>query len=248
MKLTKKFKSLLAFPPPTSYGADNDYALPIDDFKNTDNDYTWEMYYKDVKKDFPIKYFIVKLIPEVINDITFPVRSRIKDGIYFIKSHVIPSRRYHLLSLVQPKSGTNDDYTYGWIDSDHQMIFACMNILVSFIEEEYGIEEFKNHLEFLRSEVVKYNLLTDEQKRMEWSCEQNLTAHQKMFDIYNWWKVDRKNILKKYDNDLTYWHNNRKTPIGNELHKNLNILEAEIKEKEQEMLIDLINVREFMWT
>ena len=248
MKLLSKLKSILAFPPPKHYGAKSNTALPIEDFKNSENDYTWEKYRKDIKDEFPVKYFLLKQLPENLDKVFYPIKHKVKDATYYVKCHLIPKHRYHSLSLVQPKTNTDDDYTYGWVDSDRQMLLACMNILVTFIEEEYGIKKFEEQIEFLKSEIKNRDAAPENEKQYHWDCSEHLKAHQKMYDIYLWWKLDRKAALKHYSSDLDYWYKNRKTPVGDELHKKLNESEIEINKKEQEMLIELINIRQFMWT
>lgn len=240
---------LLKFPPPTAYGGGSDIALPMDDFNHDPKLLTWEGYYKNLKKDFPIKYFILRQIPEFIQrKIWWTISKPIKDVFYYLKCQLVPNKRYHSLSLVQPKTNTDDDYTYGWIDADRQILLACMNILVKYVEKEVGTTKFQEHISYLLKESEKYDALSEEDKKLQYNYREDYARNKKVLDIYMWWKYDRKLDLNKKKEYLDIWYNNRKNPIGDEHFKLLDEIECKILDEEQQMLKELLEVRSYMWT
>lgn len=239
-------KKVFAFPPPTTYGAENDCALQIDLFKSSPEVFTWEDYYKVLRKNFPMKYLLLKKIPDtIIYNVYCPIAGVVKNVIYFVKCHTVPSKKYHLLSLSQPKTNTDDDYKYGWLDADHQMLFACMNILVDFVERERGIDAFIERLAWLKKESDK---LSEEDRPNEYDFQSAYDFEDKVFKIYTWWTVDRKNLLKEKLYMQNAWFAKTKTSNGDSIFKELNKLDERIHNEEQEMLKALVDVRGVMWT
>lgn len=90
---------------------------------------------------------------------------------YWLRSHTI--NQYH---LVDCRSKRND-YTWGWIDRDRLMLFACFQILVDFIEKE------------LPNSNTDYSL-------GGWK-----EAKEEMEALYKWWTVDRNPRANSQDED-----------------------------------------------
>lgn len=232
--MIKFLKSFLYFPPPKEFGADSNTALPIDELRQSDDQFTWQDYYRELKKNFPIKFFMLKTLPDYIKyNIYYAALRPIKDAIYYLKCHLIPSKRYHLLSLVQPKTNTNDDYTYGWIDADNQILLANMNIVVSFVEDEIGLDNFKKRLAWLHANI---------------ESAQSYENESKILDIYNWWKFSRKELLRREAKLIDSWHGTKDAKVKQNEWEIYSELKERIKKEEQDMLKLLIDVREYMWT
>lgn len=213
-------------------------ALPMRPFCNK-GDYTWEDWREETKKKYPIRYFLTEEIPFWWRvKIVMPI----EDFTYWLRSHLLPSRRYHMLDLRQPepKKYENDHYRYGWIDANKQILYACFNILVNYIEKEHKGKY---------QEYVKFQ---------EESVEHDLLDLREIWTIYQWWKVDRSNQLKNVDRALSEWHdllittNNseemKEVPRLSVLKDRHSELEKEFNRTETEMLKRLIELREYMWT
>lgn len=212
-------------------------------FPNEDSpgEYTWEQWERDSKLKYPVRYWLTETLPFWVS--TRILRS-IKDFSYWLTSHLIPSRKYHLLDLRQPKSLPEEyQYRYGWIDSDSQMLYACFNILCNYVENELGEDSPVKH-EFTEEEL---NDPQDGELNRNFKSE-----YDEIKTIYHWWKVDRLVEKKRCSEALTTWydahsearHSEKEQQLYNELHT----LDAGYATKEEEMLIRLIKIRGRMWT
>jgi hypothetical protein len=241
MKLPKCFR----LPTPMELGKSKYNALPLKGFMSPSQkgEYTWDDWHRDMKKQYPIKYFIT----EDVFDWFDSKRRRINDAIYWLKSHTI--RKYHLLDLRQPKTTSYcDSYRYGWIDSDRQMLLALFNILVNFCEKEKNVSEY---IQFLKEEQ---NNNTDNIPLYDYS--EQIKMFEEILDLYKYWKVDRPE-KQKYLGDLLHrWSESRKEDEDNswvdrgsqELFDEHTKLEKELLEEEECNMIRLIKVRGIMWT
>ncbi len=116
-------KSIFHLPTAKELGRSDSEALPMR-WLNHGGKYTWEDWQEEVSENYPVKYFIYKTLPRFIRR----QFNKISDLKYYIVSFTI--RKYHLLNLQQPKN-SHDNYRYGWIDSDYQMVYAVFTILVN---------------------------------------------------------------------------------------------------------------------
>lgn len=126
--------------------------------------------------------------------------------------------RYHMLNL-QQKDGTIDDYRYGWIDSDKQIVYACFNILCNFVEKEWegGFPYQKNWDDLNENERMYFEKYNASVKEVE--------------TLYKYWKVDRVKKLKSLKDDTF--------PTLKD--------EEDFLKKEEEFLIRLIKIKGFLW-
>lgn len=209
-------------------------ALPMRPFCNKE-DWTWEDWEVKAKKEFPIRYFLSETFP-VWYAVHFSMR--IDNFVYFIKSHLVPSRRHHILDLRQPKTDSNfDNYRYGHIDAYKKINYALFNILRQFIEVEH------------KGNYQKY---IDLQK----SCGlENVDDLEEIKLVYNWLTVEKPKKEKEYSDRLSEWCMLNKSILGIEDEtpemrskiNNVRRLEKELDDDETEMLIRLVKVRHQMW-
>jgi len=137
-----------------------------------------------------------------------------------------------MLDLRQPK--VTGEYRYGWLDSDHQILFALFNILNNFVKHEMPNSYCPSEEEVSHDA----SLLNQRNKYLEIKA------------IHYWWNVDRRRQEKRKDHLLSDWHTARKYCRAEEhqLWENLRKAEADLEDKEEEMIMRLIKIRHSLWT
>lgn len=173
MKLTK----FLRLPTPKETGKSKYNSLPMEGLGAKPGDFTWEVYFKEMKEKYPIRYFINEYIPRIF-------RRRISNPLenfrYWIVSHTI--RKYHLLDL------RNNEYKWGWRDCDTQLLYASMAIMENFIAEQ----DTENHLIWLREKLLK----DIECKDPFW--KDSIKFCEDLLEIQKWWREE----YSKYELDF----------------------------------------------
>lgn len=223
---------IFRLPSPSELGmTDSEYdALPMRDFQKIgDPTPTWEDWEERVKKDYPIRYFFAEgMIPWIKR----MYRRYVEDPIYWIKCHILPKYKYHLLDLRQPKE--NGEYRYGWLDADHQMEYALFNILNRFVEKE-----MPNW--YCPSEE-------DIQTDPHLTHQRNLWMEAK--NIHYWWNVERKRQDKKHAELVSKWYEARhiNAADSHKLWDQMNKAEQEMEDKKDEMIARLLKIRRSLWT
>lgn len=230
---------IVKLPTPFELGWSDDphfNALPMRDFSSPgDKTPTWEDWEEKMRKEHPVKYFLVESIPRWIHHhFIIPL----KDAKYWFKCHFIPSHRYHILDLRQPiKKGeleNIDAYRWGWIDSDTQMLYAMFNIFNNFVEHE-----FKNHY-----------CPSEEEIQAEPHLLQTRNLHLEIKAIHYWWNVERARMQKAQEKLLHDWSEARRndTPTVHQLWDELHKGEQAFDDKTNEMIIRLMKIRRSLWT
>lgn len=229
-----RLKKLFAMPGPKDLGkSDSNYALPLREFGAKDDDYCWEDYYKEVKKKFPIKYFFSKELPDFVRfNIWFPIKKPLEIIRYWLVSHFIISRRYHMLDLRQPKG-----YRYGWRDVPEKMLYAMFNLLGEYLKEN------------------PYDL-TKDYSREQINADVGMKSQQDSLEearaLYQWWNVER--ILEEEINYklLHIWHelytSKKSKTKAYKARKILKKSEKEFEDKTDKMIARLMKIRRNLWT
>lgn len=196
-------------------------------------------YVSNVKENYQF-YGILCLIPEPIKDIYYKVRS------FFFPYNVVKIR-----SLRRT-----------WVDRDQVMFHAPFQILVDFVEKEwmpdggtfFDIEKEKAAIVGTRPELIPQL-----ERELEESIAHNAKT-QEIWTIYNWWtkvrpyRQDPREHLRQpeyisdsngfremflIDGDDELWHN------AMQLTRKL---EEEWEKEDEEMLMRLIKIRDYLWT
>jgi hypothetical protein len=228
MFLSKIFK----LPSPIDLGHSKNDSLPMRMFTDDVNVYTWEDWREEVKKLHPIKYFFAETLESWISR---KIIRPFKDKYYWLVSHLIPSRRYHILDLRQSASNLEPDYyRYGWTDVDQRMLYAMFNLLNDYVDNELSFLHFPSKQEVEENESLKY--------------QREVILEIKT--IYSWWNIERKIKARELAAKLDAWYiakQNRK-PNANQLHELHRKLEVEFDQKEEEMTIRLMKIRKNLWS
>jgi len=141
--------------------------------------------------------------------------------IWWLRYHVWPSNRYHVLDL------RNEWYDFGWCDVDHRMLYACFALLKFFVEREAG-------LDMLRHQGSAIRELTDDQwggtsEEREAEAVRRDYIYNEVRELYQWWTVDRAKEI------------NADAASGFEKID-------ELYEKETKQLLRLVVIRSGLWT
>ena len=236
-------RKLFKFPGPSTFSKDaSDYALQSRNFSPDVNKdvYCWEDYYADLKKTYPIRYFLAETLADFLRyKILSPITRPFKNFKYWLISHVVPSRKYHMLDLRQPKND-NDNYRYGWLDTDHRMLYANFNLLNEFVTHEM-------------SNFYCPSLVECDDENCGASNKAQRDVYFTILDLHNWWNNYRKMEAAANDALQHAWYERRhKHKIFDEETDRLwtahLAADEAFLEKETEMLIRLIKIRKSLWT
>lgn len=237
-------RKLLKLPTPVDLGWSEYNALESRDFTPDCKGPTWEDWHVEVKKLHPVKYFIAETFGNFLRYKIWLRGTRpLKDAHYWLVSHLIPSRRYHMLDLRQPcgkKDAKNIDcYRYGWHDVPEKMLFAMFNLLKEYLKEEpydltsgYSLEEINNdpclksqHESLLEARAILY-----------------------------WWEVERKEGYTRYYELLHQWSELRENEItrkngeADEAFQELHDHEEQLEKTTDDMIVRLMKIRRGLWT
>ena len=233
MSRAKKWK-IFGLPSPKDLGwTDSESnALPMALFKRIGDDTpTWEDWDSKMRKEYPVRYFLAETLP-----FWFQVRisRRVKDSLYWVKCHVLPSHQYHMLDLRQPKNESMHNYRWGWIDSDTKILYAIFNILNTFVKEELP------HMYCPSEEEVQRDVTLLHQRN----------HYLEIKSIHYWWNIERLRQNKIHAETLTQWSDAKQAqdPDEHVLWDKLRKLETTMEEKEDEMIGRLIKIRHSLWT
>jgi hypothetical protein len=251
------FSKFFRIPGPKDLGmSDSNNAMAMEDFRNNDEEYTWEQYEAKIAELFPIRFFFLHTVAYALKYFWWDVSKPFKAAYKWFKCHFIPAHKYHWLDLRTPKDvPAYARYRYGWMDTDHRMEHALFNLLTDFVEKE-----LPNSYCFVPSEE-------DAAKDDGVDCnymgfKKQLADHKEYMEIYNWWKVDRHKEHAEYEKALDTWHEahlgksqsiksrveRRKDSQLKELSSRVDELETRNNNKTTDMMIRLIKIRYVMWT
>jgi hypothetical protein len=197
-------------------------ALPMRRFSEDNDDvYTWEDWHRDTRRDYPFRYWLTHTFPQFF----WPMQRIVKGTWYWLKCHTLPSYRYHMLDLRNPGPGI--DYTYGWLDRDTVILYAAFTCLRQFVEKEEP------------EDPTKWS--TDD--GCDWS--EHKKHHDEVMALYDWWMRERLEDIAAEEKAWDACYNDHKDEEARQVWLDTQQLN---EDREQEMLIRLVNVRRYMWT
>jgi hypothetical protein len=226
------FRKLLRLPGAIELGKSDCDALPSRDFTPDCEGYTWEDWHKDVKEKYPIKYFFAETASDFIKyKLWFPIYKPIDKTKYWLISHIIPNKRYHMLDLRQPNNEYEIDiYRYGWCDVPEKMLFAMFNLLDQFVKHE----------------LPQYYCPPEE----EIELKSQRDTYLEILEIHKWWTYDRKIEYKAFSDIRSEWSelHRARDPKAKELWDKMHVMEAAFENKTDEMISRLMKIRRNLWT
>ncbi len=221
--MLKRFIKWLNPPSPKELGRAERDALPMRDFDPFNESYSWEDWHKEVKRDYPVRYFLTDTVPHHFAvKVAIPLRN--------FKWWVIDLfRRPHMLDM------RDKEYKGGYIDPCQAVLHANFKLLEMYINEKpYNLRD-----EYTDKEIDKQGLRMQQDHYDE--------AHA----LYHYWTTTRKEIHD--DNHMLYLAQKAAGEAGDRkeyeyLKKVWLEGNREEEEKEQEMLERLIKIRRGFWT
>lgn len=208
----------------------------------------WEVWHKETRKKRPIRYWLAEEGLDRLQDIvSFPldliytvrvyIRNRFIDKIQYLKTGLIPGEYY---------------------DLDHRMLHGLFNELIDFVECEQAhlMKVYKDrNYKFVKGRCPQAGLdylfwacnlkmnedygLTPESKDYGKLTDQAKAAI-KIVQLYYWWK-NRPNRVDPYSIFT-------KKKDGKKYYLKIGKMEDEYYKEDTKMMIELIKLREFLWT
>ena len=162
------------------------------------------------------------------------VKSVIQEAIYWLKCHLLPPYRFHLLDLRQPKD-SYDPYRYGYRDIDHLMLYACFELLNRYVKQ--------------KPSVLDQAWLNDLHACAKFDCDKRWAdAYQSIHDLHVWWNKTRQTKCQEIDRLNAEWLATKNNP---QLHEQFRITQLNrqttLAEETQNRLEQLIKIRECLW-
>lgn len=157
---------------------------------------------------------------------------------YWIRTHIW--NRYHMLNMKSKQNG----YSWGWQDRSELILFACMNLFKDFIEKERGGRSK------LRTEMRPFDIAwgMNEQDFTEYFTG-DIKKEQVLAELYDWWVGGRAAEHEAFDRMPTGLNNDIPIKTLDESQWEKWLAESDrIDNKDNEMLIKLIGIREYLWT
>lgn len=179
----------------------------------------WKVWGAEMKKKYPVRFFLSRALPRWWARAT---RVLWETPWYWLRTHTY--NRYHILDLRNKVDG----YDWGWIDADAQILYACFNILVSFVEKESPtVGNHKTPEEWMSPD---HEWQEGEREHLQEQIDKELEIRA----IYDWWKTERKKAKDDSEKEST--------TIA--MFEKREAFDA----KDEEMLIRLMKVRRSLWT
>ncbi len=225
-------KRIFKLPSPKDLNMSPYNALPCRAFTPDCDGPTWEDWEEKVKKMHPVKFWFSKTLDDFLEyKLWIPFTRPIIKFYDYIVYNFVPSKKYHLLDLRQPKNKYNvDNYKYGWRDVPDKMLYAMFNLLGDYLNKE------------------KPHDLTKFYSRDQINADAGLKMQQDALDeareIYRWWCEDRKIAISEHNALLEKWGDNRNYISLDELNEKEKIID----QKTDEMVLRLIKIRRTLWT
>jgi hypothetical protein len=232
------FRKLFKLPTPVDLGWSKYNALESAMFSDEPQGKTWEDWHAHVKELHPVKYWCAETAPDFVRyKLWLPIARPIENARYWLVSHLVPSRRYHMLDLRQPHvKGGEEGYRYGWADVPEKMLYAMFNLLGEYLTKE---EPADLALHYTHEQI---------------EADVNLKAQQEAFEeataIHHWWTVTRHEEVARCNKLFDDYIEARKTKAPNRdfLHISYRTQDRLNEEKVDEMVTRLMKIRRTLWT
>lgn len=182
------------------------YALPWDNFEETEKDGGWGEFYARIKKEYPIQYFIREVIWEKVSTKSAQISNTLSDFYIYCFNPQHSELRAAIPRNWQDLSSIIPDF-----------LFAC---IISFVEKEDGLNSY--HClkdDKIKADKLKSRKISREERaelnkyfKNQWGeikyfmsyYDANFENYQKLNEIYNYAKFERPKYLKTLNEGADY--------------------------------------------
>jgi hypothetical protein len=225
-------RKLFKLPSPVDLGWSEYNALEDEEFSDEPKGKTWQDWHRTVKQMHPVKYWIAETFGDWLRySVWLPIKRPFEKAHYWLVSHIVPSRRYHMLDLRQPGG-----YQYGWQDVPEKMLYAMFNLLGEYLNKEspHDLTQW-----YTREQIEADAGLKKQQDDIEEARA-----------IYHWWTVERKKEFEAKAELTSEWcaAKKAKAPNKEELWAAVRKMDEDLDKKEDEMIARLMKIRRTLWT
>lgn len=217
----------LHLPTPKELGWSDHEALGSRAFSPFQEGHTWEEWTEHVRAAYPIRYFLL----ETVLDVLRPVWQRLKAARYWLRCHLLPGSRYHLLDLrgVDPLS----TYTHGYMDPCTVMQLAAWAALRAYVAEGPADPGVWGTPEELAGSLKDQKFFYDES-----------------INLHEWWMTGRRAEHAK--GDALYDATQASIPAGKVTYDAAKKAWLDyyrwMEEHEEEQFLRLCKIRRTLWT
>lgn len=215
-------------PTPRELGWSSD-ALGSRAFTPFQEGHTWEDWEEHVRAKYPIRYFLLETLP---NTVWYPLRRFFKTTFYWLRCHLLPGSRYHLLDLrgVDPLPPA---YTHGYLDPCTVMQLAAWAALRAYVAEGPSDPGVWGTPEELAGSLKDQKFFYDE-----------------AMELHEWWMHGR--AVEQAKGDALYKAVDASVPAGKEAHEAATKAWLDyyrwMEEHEEEQFLRLCRIRRTLWT
>jgi hypothetical protein len=223
------FCNMLKLPSPRDLGWSDHNALGSRKLTPFQEGKTWEDWTEYVKAKYPVRYFLIETLPNIIR----PLGWKLGRMWYWLKCHILPSYKFHLVDLrgVDPLSS----YTHGYNDPCAVMYLTAWKALRDYIEKEKPTDPTK--------------VFPLEKLQQDYIIEQNNKKYYEPHALYKYWMEERL-LEEKEENRLFKLCED--CAISEEAYQKASdewiAYHKARQEREQEMFMKLCSIREYLWT
>lgn len=220
-------------------GENKPYALEWDE---------WDKWHNNQKKLHPFRYWISEtFLNQLQNIVYFPI-----DVYHTIKIYI---RNRYLDKIQYLHTGLKPGEYY---DLDHRILHGLFNELVDFVELELAhlskwdkdkkYKFVKGRCQEAQDDYFRWAIHLKHQGRLT----EQAKASRKIKELYEWWKYIRPQRKEPYADpclgDIDDILDKQKFKKKQKLYKEAYDLEKKYDDEDTEMLIELIKVRNHLWT
>lgn len=204
------------------FGIKKPYALPIRMFKNKEDDYCWEDYDEDYKKNNPIRYFLFN----TLEDFVLMLCSNIIERPYywFISKFI---EKHHYIDIRNVINYHGIPYTGGYVDLDYRLDAGIVSIFKMYKKESQQFYEMSFQERY--DELNSYDVKNEE-------IHSTINNIKEMLEIENFFE---KELPERFEKESALLLSNK---------SNYNEFSDETQKLITKYLIKIINIRYSFWT
>ena len=227
-----ELRKLLRIPGPVELGMSKYEALGCREMTPFQDTPMWEDYYTRIKEEYPVRYFLSEVVGRwfssklySLNEWQWALRHR-----YIYRSHLIDTRGVDPLS---PKP-----FDYGYMDPCYSFWIAGWHALRRHVEKDEPTDPADPDSGF-----------TEEDRASDWFKSQKAN-YDEIQALYHYWMVTRpeesEESLRLYEIQKEDGRRQDKEAWDISHDKWLNY-HRECEEREEEMFLRLVKVRQYLW-